>query len=314
MNNYISINNLSKIYSNKFHALNNINLDIKKGEIFALLGPNGAGKTTLINIICGIVSPTSGKITVNNFDIISNYKKARSLIGIVPQELTVEAFETVFDNVSYSRGLYGKSSNPQYIESLLKELSLWDKKSNRLRELSGGMKRRILIAKALSHEPKILFLDEPTASVDVELRKDMWEVVKKLKSKGVTIILTTHYIEEAEEIADRVGIINKGKIILVDEKNDLIKKMGQKKLIIDLQSSIKSLPILLKNLNLELNNEGNKIIYTYDTKNENTGITSLLQTLGNEGIKIKDINTEQSSLENIFVNLVKGSNDELARH
>ena len=314
MNNYISINNLSKIYSNKFHALNNINLDIKKGEIFALLGPNGAGKTTLINIICGIVSPTSGKITVNNFDIISNYKKARSLIGIVPQELTLEAFETVFDNVSYSRGLYGKSSNPQYIESLLKELSLWDKKSNRLRELSGGMKRRILIAKALSHEPKILFLDEPTASVDVELRKDMWEVVKKLKSKGVTIILTTHYIEEAEEIADRVGIINKGKIILVDEKNELIKKMGQKKLIIDLQSSIKSLPILLKNLNLELNNEGNKIIYTYDTKNENTGITSLLQTLRDEGIKLKDINTEQSSLENIFINLVKGSNDELARH
>ena len=314
MNNYISINNLSKIYSNKFHALNNINLDIKKGEIFALLGPNGAGKTTLINIICGIVAPTSGKITVNNFDIISNYKKARSMIGIVPQELTVEAFETVFDNVSYSRGLYGKSSNPQYIESLLKELSLWDKKSNRLRELSGGMKRRILIAKALSHEPKILFLDEPTASVDVELRKDMWEVVKKLKSKGVTIILTTHYIEEAEEIADRVGIINKGKIILVDEKYELIKKMGQKKLIIDLQSSIKSLPILLKNLNLELNNEGNKIIYTYDTKNENTGITSLLQTLRDEGIKLKDINTEQSSLENIFINLVKGSNDELARH
>ena len=314
MNNYISINNLSKIYSNKFHALNNINLDIKKGEIFALLGPNGAGKTTLINIICGIVAPTSGKITVNNFDIISNYKKARSMIGIVPQELTVEAFETVFDNVSYSRGLYGKSSNPQYIESLLKELSLWDKKSNRLRELSGGMKRRILIAKALSHEPKILFLDEPTASVDVELRKDMWEVVKKLKSKGVTIILTTHYIEEAEEIADRVGIINKGKIILVDKKNELINKMGQKKLIIDLQSSIKSLPILLKNLNLELNNEGNKIIYTYDTKNENTGITSLLQTLRDEGIRLKDINTEQSSLENIFINLVKGSNDELARH
>ena len=314
MNNYISINNLSKIYSNKFHALNNINLDIKKGEIFALLGPNGAGKSTLINIICGIVSPTSGKITVNNFDIISDYRKARSMIGIVPQELTLEAFETVFDNVSYSRGLYGKSSNPQYIESLLKQLSLWDKKSNRLRELSGGMKRRILIAKALSHEPKILFLDEPTASVDVELRKDMWEVVKKLKSKGVTIILTTHYIEEAEEIADRVGIINKGKIILVDEKNELINKMGQKKLIIDLQSSIKSLPILLKNLNLELNNEGNKIIYTYDAKNENTGITSLLQTLRDEGIKLKDINTEQSSLENIFVNLVKGSNDELARH
>lgn len=314
MHNYISINNLSKIYSNKFHALDNINLDIKKGEIFALLGPNGAGKSTLINVICGIVSPTSGKITVNNFDIISNYKKARSMIGIVPQELTVEAFETVFDNVSYSRGLYGKSSNPQYIELLLKELSLWDKKSNRLRELSGGMKRRLLIAKALSHEPKILFLDEPTASVDVELRKDMWKIVKKLRLKGVTIILTTHYIEEAEEIADRVGIINKGKIILVDKKNELINKMGQKKLIIDLYSSIKSLPILLKNFNLELNNEGNKIIYSYDAKNENTGITSLLQTLRDEGIKLKDINTEQSSLENIFINLVKGSNDELARH
>ena len=314
MNNYISIKNLSKIYSNKFHALNNINLNIKQGEIFALLGPNGAGKSTLINIICGIVSPTSGKITVNNFDIISDYRKARSMIGIVPQELTLEAFETVFNNVSYSRGLYGKSSNPQYIETLLKELSLWDKKSNRLRELSGGMKRRILIAKALSHEPKILFLDEPTASVDVELRKDMWKIVKKLKSKGVTIILTTHYIEEAEEIADRVGIINKGKIILVDEKNELLKKMGQKKLIIDLQSSIKSLPILLKNFNLELNNERDKIIYTYDTRNKNTGITSLLQIIREEGIKLKDINTEQSSLESIFVNLVKGSNDELARH
>ena len=312
MNNYISINNISKVYSNKFQALNKINLNIKQGEIFALLGPNGAGKSTLINVICGIVSPTSGKITVNNFDIISNYRKARSLIGVVPQELTLEAFENVFDNVSYSRGLYGKSSNPQYIESLLKELSLWDKKSNRLRELSGGMKRRTLIAKALSHEPKILFLDEPTASVDVELRKDMWEVVKKLKSKGVTIILTTHYIEEAEEIADRVGIINQGKIILVDEKDELIKKMGQKKLIIDLHTSIKSVPILLKNYHLKLNSEGDKIIYNYDAKKENTGITSLLHTLENEGIKIKDINTEESSLENIFVNLVKGSNNELA--
>ncbi len=312
MDNYISINNLSKIYSNKFKALNDIDLNIKQGEIFALLGPNGAGKSTLINVICGIVSPTSGKITVNNFDIISNYRKARSLIGIVPQELTLEAFETVFDNVSYSRGLYGKSPNPHYIESLLKELSLWDKKSNRLRELSGGMKRRTLIAKALSHEPKILFLDEPTASVDVELRKDMWKIVNKLKSKGVTIILTTHYIEEAEEIADRVGIINNGKIILVDEKDALLKKMGQKKLIIDLHTSIKSIPILLKNYHLELNNEGNKITYNYDAKKENTGITSLLQTLRDEGLKLKDINTEQSSLENIFINLVKGSNDELA--
>ena len=314
MDNYISINNLSKIYLNKFHALKNINLNIKQGEIFALLGPNGAGKTTLINIICGIVSPTSGKVMIDNYDIISDYRKTRSMIGIVPQELTLEAFETVFDNISYSRGLYGKSANPKFIESLLKKLSLWDKKSNRLRELSGGMKRRVLIGKALSHEPKILFLDEPTASVDVELRKDMWEIVKDLKSSGVTIILTTHYIEEAEEIADRVGIINNGKIILVDNKNELLKKMGQKKLIIDLQSSINSLPISLKNYNLELNNEGNKIIYIYDTKNENTGITSLLQTIREEGLKLKDINTEQNSLENIFVNLVKGSNSELARH
>jgi ABC-2 type transport system ATP-binding protein len=312
MDNYISINNLSKIYSNKFKALNDIDLNIRQGEIFALLGPNGAGKSTLINVICGIVSPTSGKITVNNFDIISNYRKARSLIGVVPQELTLEAFENVFDNVSYSRGLYGKSPNPHYIESLLKELSLWDKKSNRLRELSGGMKRRTLIAKALSHEPKILFLDEPTASVDVELRKDMWKIINKLKSKGVTIILTTHYIEEAEEIADRVGIINNGKIILVDEKDALLKKMGQKKLIIDLHTSIKSIPALLINYHLELNIEGNKITYNYDAKKENTGITSLLQTIRDEGLKLKDINTEQSSLENIFINLVKGSNDELA--
>ena len=305
MNNYISINNISKVYSNKFQALNKINLNIKQGEIFALLGPNGAGKSTLINVICGIVSPSSGKITVNNFDIISNYRKARSLIGVVPQELTLEAFENVFDNVSYSRGLYGKSSNPQYIESLLKELSLWDKKSNRLRELSGGMKRRILIAKALSHEPKILFLDEPTASVDVELRKDMWEVVKKLKSKGVTIILTTHYIEEAEEIADRVGIINKGKIILVDEKYELIKKMGQKKLMIDLQSPIHSIPSGLQQYNLGLSKDGHQLSYTYDAKSESTGITSLLQTLREQNIRLKDLKTEQSSLENIFVNLVK---------
>ena len=311
MDNYISVNNLSKVYSNKFKALDNVSLNIRKGEIFALLGPNGAGKTTLINIICGIVSPTSGKVTVNNFDIISDYRKARSIIGIVPQELTLEAFETVFNNLCYSRGLYGKSPNPKYIELLLKQLSLWDKKTSRLRELSGGMKRRVLIGKALSHEPKILFLDEPTASVDVELRKDMWNVINKLKSNGVTIILTTHYIEEAEEIADRVGIINKGKIILIDKKDELIKKMGKKKLIIDLQTSINSLPISLINYNLELNNDGSKITYIFDTKDNNTGITSLLQTIREEGLKLKDINTEQSSLENIFINLVKGSNDEL---
>jgi len=313
MKNYISIKNLSKIYLNKFKALDNINLNIERGEIFALLGPNGAGKTTLINIICGIVSATSGSVIVNNFNTISHFRKTKSIIGIVPQELTLEAFETVFDNVSYSRGLYGKSPNPMYIESLLKELSLWDKKTNRLRELSGGMKRRVLIAKALSHEPKILFLDEPTASVDVELRKDMWQVIKKLKSKGVTIILTTHYIEEAEEIADRVGIINKGKIILVDNKNELLNKMGQKKLIIHLQTPIKSLPIKLDDFNLLLNKNGLEITYIYDTKKENTGITTLLQNLRLEGIKLKDIKTEQSSLESIFVNLVKGSDDELAR-
>ena len=313
MDNYISIKNLTKVYKNKFHAIKKLNLDIKQGEIFALLGPNGAGKTTLINIICGIVSPTSGKVTVNNFDIISEYRNARSLIGIVPQELTLEAFETVFDNVSYSRGLYGKIPNRNYIESLLKDFSLWDKKTNRLRELSGGMKKRVLIAKALSHEPKILFLDEPTASVDVELRKDMWDIIKKLKASGVTIILTTHYIEEAEEIADRVGVINHGEIILVENKNELIKKMGQKKLIIDLQISINSLPVSLKDYNLELNKKGYQIIYTYNNKNENTGITSLLQSIRDEGIKLKDINTEKSSLESIFVNLVKGSNNELAR-
>ena len=313
MDNYISIKNLTKVYKNKFHAIKKLNLDIKQGEIFALLGPNGAGKTTLINIICGIVSPTSGKVTVNNFDIISEYRNARSIIGIVPQELTLEAFETVFDNVSYSRGLYGKIPNRNYIESLLKDFSLWDKKTNRLRELSGGMKKRVLIAKALSHEPKILFLDEPTASVDVELRKDMWDIIKKLKASGVTIILTTHYIEEAEEIADRVGVINHGEIILVENKNELIKKMGQKKLIIDLQISINSLPVSLKDYNLELNKKGYQIIYTYNNKNENTGITSLLQSIRDEGIKLKDINTEKSSLESIFVNLVKGSNNELAR-
>jgi len=314
MDNYISINNLSKVYSNKFHAINNLNLNIKKGEIFALLGPNGAGKSTLINIICGIVSLTSGTVKVNNFDIISEFRKTRSIIGIVPQELTLEHFETVVDNVSYTRGLYGKSPDPQYIESLLKELSLWDKKNSRLRELSGGMKKRVLIAKALSHQPKILFLDEPTASVDVELRKDMWEIIKRLKLSGVTIILTTHYIEEAEEIADRVGVINKGEIILVDKKDELINKMGQKKLIIDLQASIKSLPKKLNNYNLQLNREGNKITYIYDTKTKNTGITSLLHSMREEGIKLKDINTEKDSLESIFVNLVKGSNDELARN
>ena len=314
MENFISIQNLSKIYSNKFTALDKIDLNIKKGEIFALLGPNGAGKTTLINIICGIVTPTSGNVLVNEFNIIDDYRKTRSLIGIVPQELTLEAFETVFNNVNYSRGLYGKKPNNKYIESLLKELSLWDKKNNKLRELSGGMKRRVLIAKALSHEPQILFLDEPTASVDVELRIDMWKIIKKLKSNGVTIILTTHYIEEAEEIADRVGIINNGKIILIDQKDKLIKKLGKKKLIIHLESKINKIPNSLMKYKIEIDDSKNKLTFFYDKINNNTSITTLLQKIREENIVIKDINTEESSLEEIFVNIVKGSNDEYTRY
>ena len=313
MSEILQISKVSKIYKNKFQALDNLTLSINEGEIFALLGPNGAGKSTLINTICGILNFDNGDITVNNFDIKKQYREARSLIGIVPQELNLEAFETVWNNVNYSRGLYGKPSNHVYIEKLLKELSLWEKKDNKLRELSGGMKRRVLIAKALSHEPKILFLDEPTASVDVELRKDMWEVVKRLKKNGVTIILTTHYIEEAEEIADRVGIINNGKIILVDEKENLIKKLGQKILKIELVNSIKEIPTDLKNFNLELNQEKNTLTYIYDTKGKNTGITSLLSEIKNLGIQLKDISTEQSSLESIFLNLVKESENELDR-
>ena len=313
MTNIVSIKNLYKTYSNNFKALNNLSLDIKKGEIFALLGPNGAGKSTLINIICGIVNSSSGSISVNDYDTVKNFRKTRSMIGLVPQELNLEAFETVWDNVCYSRGLYGKSNDFNYIENLLKNLSIYDKKYSKLRELSGGMKRRVLIAKALSHEPSVLFLDEPSASVDVELRKDMWEVVKKLRDKGVTIILTTHYIEEAEEIADRVGIINNGEIILVDKKDDLIKKLGQKTLIIDLHERVKNLPKNLLKYNLVLNNDSTKLTYTYDTKKEKTGITSLLNDLKEEGINLKDINTKKSSLESIFINLVKGSNNELLR-
>jgi len=313
MNNIVSIKNLNKTYGNNFIALNNLSLDIKKGEIFALLGPNGAGKSTLINIICGITNSSSGQVLVNNFDIKKDYRKTRSMIGIVPQELNLEAFETVWDNVCYSRGLYGKSNNFKYIEYILKELSLFDKKNNKLRELSGGMKRRVLIAKALSHEPSVLFLDEPTASVDVKLRKDMWEIVKRLREKGVTIILTTHYIEEAEEIADRVGIINNGKIILVDNKDELIKKLGQKTLIIDLHDKIKIIPNSLNKYNLTLNKDGDKLTYTYDKKKNKTGITSLLSNIREEGINLKDINTKKSSLENIFINLVKEANDELLR-
>ena len=313
MKNFISIKNLNKIYKNNFVALNNLNLNIEKGEIFALLGPNGAGKSTLINVICGIISFNSGSVLVNNLDIVKDYRRTRSLIGIVPQELQLEAFETVWNNICYTRGLYGKSKNLNYLEKLIKDLSLWDKKKNHLRELSGGMKRRVLIAKALSHEPKILFLDEPTASVDVELRKDMWKIIKELKQKGVTIILTTHYIEEAEEIADRVGIINNGKIIVVDKKENLIEKLGEKKIIINLEKSLNLVPKPLQDLNLEFNEDKNKIIFKYNIKTNEKSITTLLDILRKNGLIIKDIDTEKSSLESIFINLVKGKSDEFLR-
>tara|TARA_B100001741_G_scaffold248692_1_gene210240 strand:+ start:44 stop:979 length:936 start_codon:yes stop_codon:yes gene_type:complete len=305
----ISINELSKTYSNGLDALKNVSLKIKKGEILAMLGPNGAGKTTLISIICGIVTPSSGKVDVDGFDIIKNYRETRSKIGLVPQELTLENFETVFNNVSYTRGLYGKSPNPKHIEKILKDLHLWDKKDNLLRQLSGGMRRRVLIAKALSHEPSILFLDEPTAGVDVELRKEMWKAVEKLRESGVTIILTTHYIEEAEAIADRVAVINHGEIIIVDEKKELLKKMGEKKLTIDLHEKAETIPESLKKYDLELSKDKLSITYTYDVQNQRTGITNLLQDLRDQGLKLKDIKTEQSSLEKIFVNLVKESNE-----
>ena len=305
MQNVVSVKNLSKTYGNQFQALKNINLDIKQNEIFALLGPNGAGKTTLISIICGIVTPSIGTVEVGNYDIIKDYRKTRSQIGLVPQELTLEQFEIVYNNVSYTRGLYGKPPSPQHIEKILKDLSLWDKKDSKINELSGGMKRRVLIAKALSHEPSVLFLDEPTAGVDVELRKDMWEVIKNLRNKGVTIILTTHYIEEAEAIADRVAVINKGEMIVVDETSNLIKSLGQKTLTIDLHETVKALPESLKNYKLTIVNEGLSIDYQYDTQSKQTGITSLLQDMKEAGLKLKDLNTEQSSLEKIFVELVK---------
>ena len=307
--NQIIINNLSKIYKNGFNALKSVNLNIKKGEIFAMLGPNGAGKTTLISIICGIVKPSSGKVTIDNFDIIDDYRETRSRIGLVPQELTLEQFETVFNNVSYSRGLYGKKPDPQHIEKILKQLSLWDKKDQRLRQLSGGMKRRVLIAKALSHEPSILFLDEPTAGVDVELRQDMWKIVEELRSTGVTIILTTHYIEEAEAIADRVGVINQGEIIVVEETKELLKKMGHKKLTVELQDEISEIPDTLDKYKLVLGNNKMSIDYTYNVQAEQTGITNLLQDIKDAGLKLKDLKTEQSTLEKIFVSLVKGNNE-----
>ena len=307
--NQIIIKNLSKVYDNGFSALRDINLEIQKGEIFAMLGPNGAGKTTLISIICGIVKPTIGTVFVEGFNIIDDYRETRSKIGLVPQELTLEQFETVFNNVSYSRGLYGKKPDPLHIEKVLKQLSLWDKKDLILRQLSGGMKRRVLIAKALSHEPQILFLDEPTAGVDVELRQEMWKVVKSLRETGVTIILTTHYIEEAEAIADRVGVINQGEIIIVEQKKELLKKMGQKKLIVELQHELDLVPETLKKYNLIIGSNKMSLNYTYNLKEKQTGITNLLQDIKDSGLKLRDLKTEQSNLENIFVSLVRENNE-----
>lgn len=302
MNPIISVKNLNKIYATGFQALKNINLEIAAGEIFALLGPNGAGKTTLISIICGIANATEGTVTVDGHDIVTDYRLTRSIIGLVPQELTTEAFESVWNTVNFSRGLFGKAANPAYIETILKDLSLWEKRNNKMMTLSGGMKRRVLIAKALSHEPRILFLDEPTAGVDVELRKDMWRLVRKLQQSGVTIILTTHYIEEAEEMADRVGVINKGQIILVEEKTKLMKKLGSKKMTIDLRAPITRLPESLAPYQLEI--KDSSLIYTYDSNRDDNGISELLRALAEERIEYKDIHTKQRSLEEIFVGLV----------
>jgi ABC-2 type transport system ATP-binding protein len=301
----ISVSNLSKTYASGFKALNGVNLEIRRGEIFALLGPNGAGKTTLISIICGIANPSSGKVSVDGHDIVTSYRSARSLIGLVPQELHTDAFESVWGTVSFSRGLFGKPKNPGHIEKVLKDLSLWDRKDSKIVTLSGGMKRRVMIAKALSHEPQILFLDEPTAGVDVELRKGMWEVVRKLQASGVTIILTTHYIEEAEEMADRIGVINKGEIILVEDKAALMQKLGKKRLKLHLQGKVDAIPEALSAYNLQLTEDCDHLIYTYDTKGERTGITSLLSDLRNAGIRFYDLDTTQSSLEEIFVSLVR---------
>jgi ABC-2 type transport system ATP-binding protein len=300
----ISINNLDKTYAPGFRALKDINLDIRRGEIFALLGPNGAGKTTLIGIVCGILKPSQGSVTVDGHDIVKDYRAARSLIGLVPQELHTDAFESVWATVNFSRGLFNRPRNPDHIEKILRALSLWDKKDNRIMTLSGGMKRRVLIAKALSHEPAILFLDEPTAGVDVELRKDMWQVVRDLRASGVTVILTTHYIEEAEDMADRVGVINKGKIILVEEKAELMRKLGKKHLILHLQNKLDALPDGLAVHSLILAASGTELIYTYDTQIERTGITALLSDLSRAGIRFRDLETQQSSLEDIFVGLV----------
>ena len=305
MQSIISVSNLSKTYASGFRALKRIDLDIRHGEIFALLGPNGAGKTTLISIICGIVNPSEGAVSVAGHDIIKDYRITRSMIGLVPQELTTDAFETVWATVSFSRGLFGKPKNPQHIAKVLKALSLWDRKDHKIMTLSGGMKRRVLIAKALSHEPHILFLDEPTAGVDVELRKDMWQLVRSLRASGVTIILTTHYIEEAEHMADRIGVIHKGELILVEEKAELMRKLGKKQLTLQLQKSLDSIPDVLAAYHLTLSADGSEMTYTYDTQGERTGITALLKDLNLSGIRFKDLHTTETSLEDIFVDLVR---------
>ena len=303
----LSVSDLSKTYASGFEALKHVSLDIRRGEIFALLGPNGAGKTTLINIVCGIVRPSSGRVTVAGHDIVADYRAARALIGLVPQELPGSPFDTARAAVNFSRGLFGKPGDPALVERVLRELALWDKRDNRLMTLSGGMKRRLLIAKALAHEPQILFLDEPTAGVDVELRQGMWQAVSALRDSGVTIILTTHYIEEAEEMAERVGVINHGEIILVEEKAELMRKLGKKQMTLQLHGQLASLPPSLAQFPLELHADGHELVYTYDTKSERTGITTLLAALGDAGIRFKDLSTTQSSLEEIFVSLVRRS-------
>jgi len=301
----ISIQNLSKTYGSGFQALKNVSLDIMEGEIIALLGPNGAGKTTLISIICGIVNPSEGRVSVQGHDILKQYRQARSEIGLVPQELTTDSFESVWNTLAFSRGLFGKAPDPAHLEKVLKALSLWDKKDNRIMTLSGGMKRRVMIGKALSHEPRILFLDEPTAGVDVELRKDMWQVVRELRDSGVTIILTTHYIEEAEEMADRIGVINKGELMLVEQKQELMRKLGEKRLILHLSETLSAVPEALAGFNLELRSEGQQLVYTYDAQQESSDITALLDALEAVNLQFKDLETRQNSLEEIFVNLVK---------
>ncbi|CAN7597548.1 ABC transporter ATP-binding protein [Phenylobacterium sp. LjRoot164] len=302
----ISVAGLTKTYAGGFQALKNVDLEIRQGEIFALLGPNGAGKTTLISIICGIVNPSGGKVSADGHDIIAEYRAARTKIGLVPQELSTDAFESVWDTVKFSRGLFGKRPDPAYLEKILRDLSLWDKKDSKIMALSGGMKRRVMIAKALSHEPRILFLDEPTAGVDVELRRDMWEMVRGLRESGVTIILTTHYIEEAEEMADRIGVISKGEIILVEDKDVLMRKLGKKQLTLHLQEPLSALPADLADYQLELAKDGHELVYTFDAQSEDTGIAGLLRRLSAAGVDFKDLRTEESSLEEIFVSLVRG--------